>query len=497
MRSLVAAALILGCHSAANVSGSTDGGDVSGRIDGGAIVAATSVLEHHGGPSRAGTYAQAGVAGGALHLDPAFHAPVDGSIYAQPLFVDLGGPDVLIAATEQNKVYALDARSGAVIWARTLGAPMPLSQLPCGNIDPLGITGTPVVDAASRTIYLDAMTGGGGAAKHLVFALSVDDGSTRPGWPVDVSASAKAGSLAFDSTVQNQRGALALVGGVLYVPYGGHWGDCGTYHGWVVGISVANPAQVGAWATSARGGGIWGPSGIASDGTALYVATGNTFGATSWAGGEAIIRLAAGPAFSGQPIDYFAPSNWHALDDSDIDLGGSGVTLIDMPGASTARLAAALGKDGNVYLAARDNLGGIGSQLFSASVSSAEIINAPAVYTTAQGTYLAFRSTGVGCPSGQSGDLVAVQITPPTAHVAWCAQAHGRGSPMVTQSGGATAVWSLGAQGDGRLHAYAGDTGAVLGQSDAMGSIRAYNTPIAAKGRIFVGGDNAVYALMP
>jgi hypothetical protein len=68
---------------------------------------------------------------------------------------------------------------------------------------------------------------------------------------------------------------------------------------------------------------------------------------------------------------------------------------------------------------------------------------------------------------------------------------------MVTQSGGATAVWSLGAQGDGRLHAYAGDSGAPLGQSDAMGSIRAFNSPIAAKGRLYVGGDGAVYALMP
>ncbi len=492
MRALLRAlaSLAVGCHTAT---------DVTGRTDGGPIALATSVLEHHGGPSRAGVYPRAAVPGGALHLDPAFHATVDGFIYAQPLYLDQGGPDLVIAVTEQNKVYALDAGSGAVVWSRTLGAPVPLSQLPCGNIDPLGITGTPIVDPSSRTLYLDAMTtpDGGASTKHLVFALSVDDGATRPGWPVDVSSAARAGSVAFDSATQNQRGALALLGGVLYVPYGGHFGDCGSYRGWVVSISTGSPSQVSAWATAGQGGGVWAPDGIASDGTSLYLATGNTIGAASWVGGEAIIRLAPGPVFSGQAADYFAPSNWGALDATDTDLGGSGVALIDIPGASTPLLAAALGKDGKVYLVGRDNLGGIGTPLFSARVSGDQIINAPAVYTTAQGTYLLFRGAGVGCPPGQSGDLVALQITPPTARVAWCAPSYGRGSPMVTQSAGATAVWSLGAQGDGRLHAYAGDTGAPLGQSDAMGSIRAYNTPIAAKGRIFVGGDGAVYALAP
>jgi outer membrane protein assembly factor BamB len=168
-----------------------------------------------------------------------------------------------------------------------------------------------------------------------------------------------------------------------------------------------------------------------------------------------------------------------------------------MPGASTPRLAAALGKDGAVYLVSRDNLGGIGTALYSAVVASEDIINAPAVYTTGSGTYLVFRAAGLGCPGGQSGDLVALQITPPTARVAWCQPSYGRGSPMVTQSGGASVVWILGTQGDNRLHAYAGDTGAPLGQSDAMGSIRNFQTPIAAKGRVYVGGDGAVYALVP
>jgi outer membrane protein assembly factor BamB len=488
--------LAVGCRS--NAAGPSDAGDVTGHTDGGTIAAATSVLEHHGGPSRAGVYAQAGVAGGALRVDPAFHASVSGFIYGQPLFLDQGGFDLVIVVTAQNKVYALDARSGATIWSRTLGAPVTLGQLPCGNIDTLGIIGTPIVNAVSRTLYLDAMTtpDGGATKRHLVFALSTDDGSTRPGWPVDVSATARAGAMAFDSSVHNQRGALLLLGGILYVPYGGHFGDCGEYRGWVVGISTSSPSQVTAWATTGRGGGVWAPSGIASDGTTLYVATGNTFG-PSWVGGEAVIRLAPGPLFSNQGADYFAPSSWPSLDVADADVGGSGVVLIDMPGASTPRLAAALGKDGAVYLVSRDNLGGIGTALYSAVVASEDIINAPAVYTTGSGTYLVFRAAGLGCPGGQSGDLVALQITPPTARVAWCQPSYGRGSPMVTQSGGASVVWILGTQGDNRLHAYAGDTGAPLGQSDAMGSIRNFQTPIAAKGRVYVGGDGAVYALVP
>src|SRR5258706_1314550 len=146
----------------------------------------------------------------------------------------------------------------------------------------------------------------GATERHRVFALSVDDGTVRAGWPVDVSA-AISQPHAFASAFQNERGALALVGGTVYVPYGGHWGDCGTYYGWVVGIPAANPAGAKAWATRAPGGGIWAPSGPASDGTHLFVTTGNTFTGNTWMDGEGLIRLSAGPVFSQQPADFFAP----------------------------------------------------------------------------------------------------------------------------------------------------------------------------------------------
>jgi len=467
---------------------------------------AGAVLEHHGGPRRDGVYVDPALtraAAARLRADPSFRASVEGAIYAQPLYVaSAGGRELVVVATEANQVAALDAASGATVWTRQLGAPVPVSALPCGNIDPLGVTGTPVVDPGSRTLYLDAMTtpDGGKKKRHLVFALSLDDGAIRPGWPVDVAEALGRRGQRFDPAVQNQRGALALVGGTLYVPYGGHYGDCGDYRGWLVAIPVASPAAVTAWSTGARGGGIWGPSGVASDAGQVFVSTGNTFGARSWAGGEAILRFDAGAPLGASPADSFAPANWRDLDDRDVDIGGTGPVLVDAPGATPSKLAIGLGKDGKIYVLDRARLGGIGGALAAVKVASGSIINAAAAYTTARGTYVVFRGDGAGCPRGQSGDLTAVRIeprAPPTAAVAWCAREGGRGSPMVTTTDGhaEAIVWSVGAEGDGRLHGFDGDTGEpVVAGVPVGGSVRRFQTPILARGRIFVAVDGGVRA---
>ena len=150
----------------------------------------------------------------------------------------------------------------------------------------------------------------------------------------------------FNDPDQNQRGALAILDGRVYVPYGGHFGDCGSYHGWVVGVGLTNPAQIVAWSTRAPGGGIWAPGGIASDGHSLFVATGNTMDARRWSDGEAVFRLAPDLARSTRPQDYFAPSDWRALDASDADLGGTNPLPLDVPAATgTQPLILALGKD--------------------------------------------------------------------------------------------------------------------------------------------------------
>ena len=466
-----------------------------------------SVIQHHNGPSRDGVYVESSLtplALAGLHLDPAFHPAIRGPVYAQPLYLDdvASGHGTLYVATEQNLVYAIDAVTGAVRWQTPLGVPAGRGRLPCGNIDPLGVTGTPIIDVTSRTVFVDAMTApeGSTTTKHMVFGLSVDDGSVRTGWPVDVAAALSSAGMAFDSAVQNQRGALAILGHTLFVPYGGHFGDCGDYRGWVVGFPLDRPVAVRAFATRAHGGGMWAPGGISSDGASLFVATGNTMGATTWSGGEAVIRLAPDLRFTGTPADFFAPLDWKALDNGDVDLGGTGAIQIDVPGATPRHLVVAMGKNGKIYLLDRANLGGIGNGLFNQHIASGPIIDAPAAYTTDRGTFLVFKGAGIGCAGGT--DLTAVRITPsPLAFgVAWCAHANSRGSPMVTTTDGHAGfvVWTAGADGDGRLRAFDGDTGHVLyaggAATDGMNGIARFQTPIVAHGKIYVAGENRLYA---
>jgi hypothetical protein len=493
-------------------SRSGTGGYTGGTAGTGASTGGESVLQHHKNPTRDGVYAEPTLtrnAAAGMHLDPTFHGKTQGATYAQPLYLDggPGGTDLIFVVTEEDRVFALDAATGATVWTKQVAQPVPLAQLPCGNIDPLGITGTPVIDPTSRTLYFDAMTtpDGGATKRHLIFGLSVDDGAVQPGFPVDVSATAKSGSRSLKSAFQNQRGALAIVDGTLYVPYGGHYGDCGDYHGWLVGVSLADPSKVRAWATPAAAGGSWAPGGVASDGTSLFIATGNTLGASTWGGGEAILRFGAGPSFSGETTDFFAPSNWIELDDGDVDIGGSGPVLFDLPASTPSKVVISLGKDGNAYLLDRTNLGGVSDAVASTQVSHGEIINAAAAYTSDQATYVIFNSGQANCPNGD-GDLGAIRVkpgSPPSLEVAWCASQNGVASPMVTTTDGhaESIVWGIGAEGDGRLRGFDGDTGATVfgggGSGDVMGPLRRFNTPIAAKGRIFVAGDDAVYAFTP
>src|SRR5436190_6943968 len=259
---------------------------------------AVNVAAHHNNLSRDGLYADPAfvpaLAAG-LKRDLNFTGTIRGNVHAQPLYIEdgPGGKAMVIVATESNNVYALDALSGGVIWSTNVGPPVPSGVLPCGNVLPVGISGTPVVDVASRALFFNAMIRipSPGTAKHFIFSLNVDTGSLNPGWPVEVEAKAKSGSIVFNSLPQGERGALAIVGTNLFVPYGGLFGDCGTYHGWVVGMPLNDPTQVRAWATTARGGGAWSVGGLASDGVDVFVATGNTMGAAVWGGGEAILRL--------------------------------------------------------------------------------------------------------------------------------------------------------------------------------------------------------------
>jgi hypothetical protein len=477
--------------------------------------ATSSVLQFHTNASRDGmsiqpTFTRAAAA--KIKRDPAFTAMMSGPTYAQPLYFEggPGGKDVVIVATEQNEVSAFDAMTGAMVWRKMLGATSANGGGPggcaLGNISPLGITGTPVIDAASRTLFVNAMV----SNKHQIFALSVDDGATKTGWPVD-AGSVTGGSVSFNHPAHNQRGALTILNGMVYVPYGGHFGDCGDYHGWVVGIPLDNPKAPVGWATRAAAGGIWAPSGVASDGKSVWVATGNTMARPSasfpsfsspamWGDGEAIIRLGTDLKFSADNKDFFTPQNWANLDQEDLDLGGSGVVLFSVPGATPSDLAIALGKDGTAYLANRENLGAMGSGVASAKVSGEQIMQSAVAYTTPTGTFVAMRARGTGCPSG-GGAITSMKISaasPPAISVGWCGgSATSTGSPMVTTTDGKSEsiIWYVGGT---KLIGINGETGAEVfaggAAGDAVTSANKWQTPIAAKGRIYFASSNQLHA---
>ena len=457
--------------------------------------AQVNVTQKNNNLSRDGLYIDpAFTPGNAANLvrDLNFDGTIAGNVHAQPLYIE-GGPNgpMVVVVTASNNVYALNATSGTIIWQRNVGTPV-TSGLCGAPVNPFGIIGTPVVDLASRTLFFNAMIDGA-TKKHFVFSLNVDTGVINAGWPVDLNATVSYNGIPFTSRIENERGALALVNGIAYVPFSGHLGDCDAYHGWVVGVQANNPSGVMAWATTAIGGGIWGHSGVASDGTNMFVITGNTFNTGgNWMGGEAIIRLQAGPTWTGQPTDYWAPLNWFSLDQGDTDLGGVSAMLIDVPGANPSQLVLATGKDGNAYLLNRNNLGGIAAPVAQLSVDGVIRGQSSATYRTNQDTYFVFRAA--------SNQVKAYKITPtspPTIVPAWSVSQTGQGSPWVTTTDGTNnaIVWVVGAQGDGQLHGYDGDTGAVIyAGTDVMSGTRKWNSGIVARGSIYVANDNKVYA---
>jgi PQQ enzyme repeat len=473
--------------------------------------AQVNVTQFHNHSSRDGLYVDSAFTQGAaanLARDLNFDGTIVGSVYAQPLYIEGGqnGP-MIIAVTESNNVYALDAVDGTVIWQRNVGPPVPVADLDCPpKFDPMGITGTPVVDLASRALFLDAMVtpDGGVTIKHYILSLDVDTGAINPGWPVDVEATATYNGTTFAAEIQQQRPALGIANNIVYVGYGS-MRDCGDYRGWLVGVPIDNPdpaSAVMAWATSTQGGAIWGVGGVASEGVNPFVTTANSWNTGgNWSGGEAVIRFQPGPIFSGNTSDYWVPTNWQYLDNNDLDLGGSGPLLVDVPGATPSHLVVALGKDGNAYLVNRDNLGGITAPVASFHVTDQNIMQAAASYRTNQGTYVA-------CRAGRF-ELFTFRITatnPPAIVDAWSVNRDGCGSPFVTSTDGTSnmIVWVVGTEdhsspGDQRLHGYDGATGTVVyaggGANEVMAGTHSYSTTgIVARGRIYVAGDNKVFA---
>jgi outer membrane protein assembly factor BamB len=507
-------------------SGGSGGAGGSGGSGGSGGPASGSVLQYHNHATRDGVYVDAALTKAAvmnLHVDPSFAmATYAAPAYAQPLYLAGAGsvPDLVIQATNQNHVIGFHAATGAKVWDVTLGPPVPKSSLAslknnCGNIDFLGVIGTPVIDAGSRTIYLSSEQASGSTSSHNVYALDADTGATRSGWPVDVSAKLASASPRFNPLPAHQRGALAIVGGRLIVPYGGHWGDCGDYRGWVVSISLSDPTQMTTFATRAMAGGIWAPGGVASDGISVFFSTGNTQAMTNsftppamYGDGNTVFKLPPDLAKTGATTEYYVPTNWSALDAADDDLGGMGPLLMDVEGATPSKLVVQFGKDSKMYLIDRDAMGGQSAPLAAPVVANpmGAIVGAGVTYQTASGHYALFRGNPSGCPAGQSGALAAVKITPgspPTAALAWCAgPAQSNKAPAVSMTdavGTDAMVWIIG--NDNKLRSYDADTGTVVFNGgpagDTMSTVATFQTPIFVRGRVFAASNTQVYAFTP
>ncbi len=508
--------VVLPLSHACGGSGSSSSGD---SADAGA-----SVLQFHNHINRDGFFVDPAItkaAAATFHRDATFDGTLTGHVYASPLFVDAAngphGKAAIVVATQSNDVYALDESTGKPIWqvdSTTLGTPANQAGVGCGDVSPIGITGTPAIDLGRRLVVLDAISAdaNGNIGTQVAYGLSLDDGSKV--WSVDLSTVKDPMGNAFSPKPQNQRGGVLVAGGVAYFVFGGHIGDCGAYHGWVIGVPLdGNAANVRAWRTQVQGAGIWAPGGASSDGASVFVSTGNaTAGSATWEESEGIFRLGTDLSFTKANADFFSPANWANLDQHDTDISGSGPLVIDAPAMTPAALLLAQGKDGNLYLLDRGNLGGLASSpLGTLHVLSGEISQGAAWATLTQTgeTYVVVRpnkgGTGVGCPTG-AGDLVAVKLDPAAPSkmsVAWCADAQGEGSPIITTSDGSqdAMVWAAGAEGSSRLHAWDLRTGALVfgggTASDAIPNVRHFTTVLAADGRIVVAGDGRAFVFHP
>src|SRR2546421_973818 len=262
--------------------------------------------------------------------------PLDGAVYAEPLVID----GRVIVATENDTLYALDAHTGQVQWRTTVGSPVPLSDLPCGNVDPLGITGTPVYDPQTGLVFSVAEIQG---PAHILVGVDLKTGEVKVRRIVDPPGT--------DPQTEQQRAALALYGGMVYMAFGGLYGDCGDYHGLVVASRTDGTGPLLTYQVpTQREGGIWAPAGPTIDGQGnIYVTVGN--GAATggdWDHTDAVLRLS--PTL--QLKDGFAPQNWASDNASDLDL--SSLNPVLLPNG----LLFTQGKSDQGYLLHADRLGG-------------------------------------------------------------------------------------------------------------------------------------------
>jgi outer membrane protein assembly factor BamB len=389
---------------------------------------------YHGTMSRAGVSATMPAASGIPKRIQSLK--LDGEVFASPIVA--GG--LTIVATEQDTVYAFD-QSYRQVWKRSLGSPSPAEERQCGDINPLGITGTPVYDATTNHVFVVAEHGG--SVRHELYAL--DAGSGRVAWSKSVDLP---GVSARD---MQQRGALAIADNRVWVSYGAQAGDCGNYKGRVVGVPLDGGSDVIFYSPpTRRGGGIWNPNGPTVDaaGHLLVVsANGAAFPGDAYDHTNSVLELGA----NAKVVDSFAPADWAANNQGDVGLGSQGVALI---GTKWAVLG---GKSGPVYVLKQGHLGGIGGQVDVQNVClsfGGAAVDGDVVYLPCTDGVRAVRVDDAG-----------------QLHVLWHTSDSITGSPVI----GDGRVWALDTSA-GMLHTLDPSTGKSLGQVE-VGVANRFATP--------------------
>ena len=394
--------------------------------------------------------------GDAPHLTPrsalsvSWSAKLDGAVYGQPLVVG----DRVFAATENNTIYALDPRTGQTMWSASVGTPVRKADLPCGNIDPLGITSTMVYDPQTGLVFAVAETTGG---HHTLVGVEAATGKVASRVAVEPPEG--------DPVAHQQRGALTLLKGRIYVPYGGLFGDCGHYVGSVVSAPTSGTGELRSYAVpTAREGGIWAPPGGVVDGDRLLYAVGNGESTTDYDGSDSVIALTPDLVRT----DFFAPSTWSLDNESDLDLGSMSPVLV-------GQYVYADGKRGVGYLLRRDRLGGIGGQV--ALVQACRAFGGSAVDGST--VYLPCTDGPMALRIGADGAVTKV----------WEAAVGAAGSPVV----GGGAVWVVGYD-RGVLYALNPATGGVLDRV-TVGVAPHFASPTLSGQHAYVGTMEGVVAV--
>ena len=476
-----------------------------------------------------------------------FSVGVDGFVYAEPLYlsnvtISGGTHNVLYVATEHDSLYAVDADDGTIYWQISLipsgGSTVSSStDLNCGDIVPeVGITGTPVIDTSTGTIYVVAKSKVNSDFFQYLHAIDIGTSAEKFGGPVAIQASVpgtatdgNGTTVSFNSLLQNQRAGLLLENGHVVIAWGAHC-DTNPWHGWLMSYSASTLTQEAAFNTSTAGsgGGIWmGGGGPAADSNGnVFVPTGNG----TWNGttdyGDSIVKL--GPPSGGTfpVLDYFTPFDQNSLYVNGLDVASGGPVLLPaLP--SGQQLLAEMGKIGTIYLVDINNMGGYcvtgnppctgGNDpniVQEIALASSGVWGTPAYWNGA--VYW-----GPGAESGQSDFLKAfsfnannsgVLSTSPTSEssVSFNFSAP---SPSISANGNSSGIlWGLdnsayastcsGGSNCQALYAFDAtnlanmlyNSNQAANNRDVPGGAVKFTTPTIANGKVYVGSQNSVSA---